>query len=252
MNDKKISVTHALIIINILVFALGMFVRKPGAMGLFLPWLENSTSAFELFCSYSWFTCFMEGELWRLVTYQFIHANFGHILFNMWALFFFGPMVEYVMGPRRFLTYYLVCGVAGALFSSLLAYMGLFNSFGNAPGIEWQVNEIARYAGYTGYVQPWQMMSMVGASAAIYGVMIAVAFLAPHARISLIFPPVSMTMRTFALVVTALACSAIFFNWTNAGGEAGHLGGLIMGAVIMMVWQQRIRMRRNNGQRRSW
>lgn len=246
MNTRNISVTHALIIINILVYALGLFVRKSGALGLVLPWLGNSTSAFEIFCSYSWFTCFMQGEIWRLVSYQFVHAGFGHILFNMWALYFFGPMVEYVMGPRRFLAYYLVCGVAGALFSSLLAYWGLFDRLGDSPDVIWEMNDIARYVGYEGLVHPWQMMPMVGASAAIYGVMIAVAYLAPSARISLIFPPVTMTMRTFAIVVTAIAASAVLFNWNNAGGEAGHLGGLIMGALIMFVWRQATRYRNRN------
>ncbi len=246
MNTRNISVTHALIIINILVYALGLFVRKSGALGLVLPWMDNSTSAFEIFCSYSWFTCFMQGEIWRLISYQFVHAGFGHILFNMWALFFFGPMVEYVMGPRRFLVYYLVCGVAGALFSSLLACLGLFNNADDSFALVQEVNYIAQYVGYEGLVRPWQMFPMVGASAAIYGVMVAVAYLTPSARISLIFPPVTMTMRTFAIVVTAIAVSAVLFNWNNAGGEAGHLGGLIMGAIIMLVWRQVSRYRNRN------
>lgn len=251
MNTRNISVTHALIIINILVYALGLFVRKSGALGLVLPWMDNSTPAFQIFCSYSWFTCFMQGEIWRIVSYQFVHAGFGHILFNMWALFFFGPMVEYAMGPRRFLAYYLVCGVAGALFSSLLACSGFFDSFGDSFAVTQEFNYIARYVGYDGLVQPWQMLPMVGASAAIYGVMIAVAYLAPHAAISLIFPPITMTMRTFAIVVTVIAVSAVLFNWSNAGGEAGHLGGLIMGAIIMFVWKMRLRRQSNNG-RRQW
>lgn len=251
MNSRNISVTHALIIINILVYALGLFVRKSGALGLVLPWMDNSTSAFEIFCSYSWFTCFMQGEIWRLVSYQFVHAGFGHILFNMWALFFFGPMVEYAMGPRRFLAYYLVCGVAGALFSSLLAFLGLFDRFDDSLTVMWEMNDIAHYVGFEGLVHPWQMLPMVGASAAIYGVMIAVAYLAPSARISLIFPPVTMTMRTFAIAVTAIAASAVLFNWNNAGGEAGHLGGLIMGALIMYVWRQTTRYR-NRNQWRQW
>lgn len=251
MNTRNISVTHALIIINILVYALGLFVRKHGALGVVLPWVDNSVSAFEIFCSYSWFTCFMQGEIWRLISYQFVHAGFGHILFNMWALFIFGPWVESEMGPRRFLVYYLVCGVAGALFSSLLACLGLFNSFDNSFAIVHEVNYIAQYVGYDGSVQPWQMLPMVGASAAIYGVMVAVAFRAPGAHISLIFPPVTMTMRTFALVVTAIAASAVLFNWNNAGGEAGHLGGLIMGALIMLVGRQVTRYR-NRNRWRQW
>lgn len=84
---------------------------------------------------------------------------------------------------------------------------------------------------------------MIGASASIYGVMIATAFLYPNASISLFFPPVTMTMRTFALIVIGIATAVILTNGNNAGGEAGHLGGVIMGLIIMSIWKWRIRNR---------
>lgn len=216
MNQGKLTVTKSLIIINVLVFVLGLFVQGP------MPWNEQEVgSVFIRFWNYSFHDCFQKWEIWRLITYQFVHADVMHILFNMWALYFFGPIVEYVMGGKRFLGFYLICGVAGALFSSLLASLGLF-------GAPWF----------------WVFVPMIGASAAIYGVMVAVAFMAPSARVSLIFPPISMTMRTFALVVIGIACATILFHWSNAGGEAGHLGGIIMGALIMLIWKQVIRFRR--------
>ncbi len=239
MTDRKLSVTTALIIINVVVFIVGIMVQKEALLGIPFPQAPK-TSVFEITCAYSWFTCFLEGQLWRLVTYQFVHANFGHILFNMWALYFFGPAVENAMGPRRFLLFYLVCGVAGALFSSLLAGINLYTSLPDIPQNEYICNQLAHFAGYEGHVQCWEMIPLVGASAAIYGVMVACAFMYPDVQISLLFPPVTLRLRTFAVIIIGIAAATILFNFSNAGGEAGHLGGIIMGAIIMMVWKFRI------------
>ncbi len=243
MNQIRPSVTHSLIIINIVVFVLGLIVRQPALLGLPVPGAGDEESFAMVLGCYSWFTCFMEGELWRLISYQFVHANVGHILFNMWALYFFGPAVEDVMGGKRFLAFYLVCGVAGALCSSLLAGLNLYSMLPDTPGVIAEVNHIASLLGYEGQVSPWQMVPLVGASASIYGVMVATAFMYPHVQIALIFPPITMKLRTFALAIIGIATATILFNWSNAGGEAGHLGGIIMGAAIMFVWKLRLQGR---------
>lgn len=211
MNRGTLTVTKALIIICVVVHLVGMFRQVPVAPNYSVPIF------FEL-GAFSWFKCMEEMELWRIISYQFVHADIMHLVFNMWALFFFGPAIEHIMGPRRFLAFYLTCGVAGALFSALLGCTIL----------------------YTPY---WAFIPMVGASAAIYGVMIATAFLYPHARISLLFPPVTLTMRAFALIIIGIATAVILFNGNNAGGEAGHLGGIIMGLIIMFIWKWRTRSR---------
>ena len=239
MYDRRLTVTKALIIINVVVFMVGLMVQREAMLGISFPQAPK-TSVFEITCAYSWFTCFLEGQFWRMVTYQFVHANFGHILFNMWALFFFGPAVENAMGPRRFLLFYLVCGIAGALFSSLLAGMGLYTSIPDTAQNEFICNQLATFAGFEGYVQCWQMIPLVGASASIYGVMVACAFMYPDVRISLLFPPVTLRLRTFALIIIGIASATILFNLGNAGGEAGHLGGIIMGALIMLAWKYRL------------
>lgn len=239
MNERKLSVTNALIIINAVVFFVGIMVQREALLGISFPQAPK-TSVFEITCAYSWFTCFLEGQLWRLITYQFVHANFGHILFNMWALYFFGPAVESAMGPRRYLAFYLACGVAGALFSSLLAGMNLYSPLPDVPQNEFICNQLAAFAGYEGQVRCWEMIPLVGASASIYGVMVACAFMYPDVMISLIFPPVTLRLRTFALIIIGIASATILFNLSNAGGEAGHLGGIIMGALIMLAWKHQI------------
>ena len=239
MNERRLSVTHALIIINAVVFFVGLMVQREAVLGIPYPQAPK-TSLFEILCAYSWFTCFLEGEIWRLITYQFVHANFGHILFNMWALYFFGPAVEQAMGPRRYLLFYLVCGIAGALFSSLLAGLNLYSSLPDSPQATLICNQLAEFAGYTGQVHCWEMIPLIGASASIYGVMVACAFMYPDVQISLLFPPITLRLRTFAICVIGIATATILFNLTNAGGEAGHLGGIIMGALIMMAWKYRM------------
>ena len=239
MNERRLSVTHALIIINAVVFFVGLMVQREAVLGIPYPQAPK-TSLFEILCAYSWFTCFLEGEIWRLITYQFVHANFGHILFNMWALYFFGPAVEQAMGPRRYLLFYLVCGIAGALFSSLLAGLNLYSSLPDSPQATLICNQLAEFAGYTGQVHCWEMIPLIGASASIYGVMVACAFMYPDVQISLLFPPITLRLRTFAICVIGIATATILFNLSNAGGEAGHLGGIIMGALIMMVWKYRM------------
>ncbi|MBQ2379203.1 MAG: rhomboid family intramembrane serine protease [Akkermansia sp.] len=241
MNRNTISVTSSLIIINIVVFVVGLMSQRPAILGISVPGADITEPTLQVMGAYSWFTCFTEGELWRLISYQFLHANFGHILFNMWALYFFGPLVEQIMGSRRYLAYYLACGVAGALFSSLLALAGIVNPLSGDPQSVLYVNELVhQFTNYTGHVEPWEIVPMIGASAAVYGVMVSVAFMYPHQQISLLFPPVTMTMRTFALVVIGIATATILFGGENSGGEAGHLGGIILGALIMTIWKWRV------------
>ena len=206
-DQRGAVVVHWLILLNVVIFFLGFFFQVEVPRD-FYP--QGRLDLVQLYGAYSEYMCFHEGELWRLFTYQFLHANLGHILFNMIALWFFGPVVEERFGHLRFLLYYLFCGVAAALFSSLLGYMGFFDP-------------------------EWRFIPMVGASGSIYGIMAACAVLFPHARVQLLFPPVNLSVRQFALVVLGIACAVVIFQWNNAGGEAGHLGGMLAGFILTLL-----------------
>lgn len=245
MNQRGMSITTALILSNVVVFVMGAILPSvPAYFGIPYPGAENTDSLLFVRGAYSWYTCFTEGQFWRLISYQFLHAGVLHLFFNMWVLSYFGPAAEEAMGPRRFLAFYLVCGIAGALFSTLLAGMGVYQK--QIPlQLYALLQGIATYVGVPS-LELWQVMPMVGASASIYGVLVAVAFLYPHLRVSLIFPPVTMTLRTFALAVLALSIFAVWSGTVNAGGEAGHLGGIIMAAIIMSIWKWRYLRKRNH------
>jgi len=151
-------------------------------------------------------------QLWRLITFQFLHANFLHLLFNMFALFVFGGMVEQYLGKKRYAAFYLTCGIFGGLTYLLLNLMG--ETLGlRFPGV--LVNDIHT--------------PLVGASAGVFGVIIAAATIAPNAIIQLLFPPIPLKLKWFAYGYATLVVVNLLRGAPNAGGEAAHLGGIVAG-----------------------
>ncbi len=142
-------------------------------------------------------------QLWRLVTYQFMHGGPLHILFNMLGLFFLGPTLERHWGTPRFVGFYLGCGIAGGLTYILLAGLKVL------------------------VVAP-----LLGASGAILGLLAACAILFPHFVIILIVFPVPI--RVAAVILIFLAIATVVGRGVNAGGEAAHLGGMAAGAVYAL------------------
>ena len=150
-----------------------------------------------------------EGRIWEFITFQFLHGSVGHVLFNCVGIFFFGPWLERWWGAGRFIIFYLLCGIAGAGFFTLLVWCGLLP--GDGAGSH-----------------------LLGASAGIYGIFIGVAVIAPDLRVMLLFPPIELSMRQLAMALMAISIGAILLKLGgNEGGEAGHLGGAILGFILM-------------------
>jgi membrane associated rhomboid family serine protease len=157
-------------------------------------------------------------QIWRVITYQFLHGSVMHLAFNLLVLYFMGPFVERAWGSRVFLKFYLICGAAGGIVYTFLALLHIL-----PVGV------------------------MVGASGAIYGLMAALAVMAPHMRI-LLWGVIPMTM--IRLVILMVIVSLLFIAiGHNAGGEAAHLSGLAMGFVYMKYkpWATKRRMERQKG-----
>ncbi|MBW2465429.1 MAG: rhomboid family intramembrane serine protease [Deltaproteobacteria bacterium] len=151
---------------------------------------------------------------WRLIGFQFLHGSLQHLLFNMLGLFFFGSMVEQHLGSKRYLAFYLLCGICGALMYGVLNLGGwIAGLFGvHIPGL-------LMY----GMATP-----LIGASAGVFGILMAGAYLAPNTTV-LVFFILPMRLRTLAYVLVAVAVYTVLFHKGNAGGEAGHLGGALAG-----------------------
>lgn len=183
-----------LLILNIGIFFVDIAIEfRNGQMPL------RKNGAFSIQSSIQGF------HVWQFITFQFLHGNLLHLLTNSMGIFFFGPWMERWWGSRKFILFYLLCGAGGAIFFTILAYLGI--------------------------LPPTRL---VGASAGIYGILIGVASIAPNLRVALLFPPIELSMRQLALAVLAIAAGAILFRiGGNEGGEAGHLGGAIVGYLLV-------------------
>jgi len=161
---------------------------------------------------------FMEFEVWRVLTFQFLHANMTHLLFNMLGLFMFGGLVEQALGKKRYAAFYLVCGIAGALMYLFLNFTGniLLLTGIKIPGLLF--DDL-----YT---------PLVGASAGIFGVLLAAAFLAPN-EIVMVFFVLPMKLKHAVYAFVAIALGSLIWGTSNAGGEAAHIGGALAGAFFI-------------------
>jgi membrane associated rhomboid family serine protease len=153
-------------------------------------------------------------QLWRLVTYQFLHGSMLHILFNMLGLFFLGPTLERNWSSKRFLFFYLGCGVAGGLFYILLVAVNFLPA-----------------------------LPMIGASGAILGMLAACAILFPHFVVFIFLFPVPI--RVAAIAFTAIYLIAVVTRGANAGGDAAHLAGMAAGAIYVFSqgWRDKLKFK---------
>jgi len=157
-------------------------------------------------------------QVWRLVTYQFLHWNGWHLFFNMLALFFLGPTLEQHWGSKKFIIFYLSCGAAGGLFYTLLAAVKFLS------------------------VGP-----MVGASGAILGMLVACAILFPQFVVFILIFPIPI--RVAAVGFTLLYIINIAARGPNAGGDAAHLAGMATGAIYVFSgsWRAKLKLKRQTG-----
>ena len=193
------SMTTLIIAINVIIEL--MKLVAPGAWNAMAQWGHFSTTEAIFHLGF-----------WRFITFQFLHANLVHLAFNMMGIFFLGRMVEDQLGPKKYLAFYLVCGVFGAVMYLLLNFLGGVIGL-NIPGL--LMNNPAT--------------PLIGASAGVFGVVMACAYIAPNSTVQLLFPPIPMKMKVFAYGFVALAFIMLLFGSKNAGGEAAHLGGAIAG-----------------------
>lgn len=185
-------------------------------------------------------------EWWQPVTHLFMHGGFFHLFFNMYALYIFGSVLERVWGPKKFLLFYFVTGIGAALVHmgvQWIEYGEAIKSVGlTEAGAMAQADEIARSieAGAE-RIPTWSAVLFtptVGASGAIYGVLMGYAMLYPNSIMTLIFPPVSMKAKWFVLIFAGLELLLGIVSTGSGIAHFAHLGGLIFGFLLIMYWKK--------------
>jgi len=211
-------VTKNLLIINILVFIATYVVR---GMNIDL----NDILGLHFFLA-------SDFRIWQFFTYMFMHGGFTHILMNMFMLWMFGMVVENVWGPRKFLFYYIVCGVGAGLCQELAQYATYL--------VEGLANFDSVRVGTT--VLPMDvylnMMNTVGASGAIYGVLLAFGMLFPEERMFII--PIPVPIKAKWIIMGSIVVELFSAIGTSNDGVAhlAHLGGMLFGFILIRYWKK--------------
>ncbi len=144
---------------------------------------------------------------WQLLTYGFLHGNFNHILFNMFGLWMFGRDLERLMGPRRFLTYYIVCVVGAGIVQLIVA-------------------------GMQGGLYP-----TLGASGGVFGILLAYGMTYPDRTVMLMFPPIPMKAKYFVLMYGLLELYLGVSGSSPGVANFAHLGGMLFGFILLRYWR---------------
>lgn len=184
---KNLLIINALVFMATALLPVSGEIRQFGILSLGSPWFHT----------------------YQFVTYMFLHSNFEHLFFNMFALWMFGRTLEWELGSKRFLTYYLVCGVGAALVQYGVALL-----FGELP------------------------LFLLGASGAVMGLLLAFGVMHPNATIMLLIPPIPMKAKWFVLIYGLIE---LFLGWRGVGQVAhfAHVGGMLWGFLLLHYWKRR-------------
>ena len=142
-------------------------------------------------------------HLWQLVSYMFLHASLGHIFFNLFALWMFGQAIENFWGTERFVVYYFLTGIGAAILHMMIGG-------GGAPTL--------------------------GASGAVYGILLAFGMMFPERRIMLLFPPIPMKAKYFVAIFGAIELISGLTRANSGVAHFAHLGGMLVGFILIKYW----------------
>ena len=206
-------VTRNLIILNIIVFIATLINR------------EFMTAEFALFYPTSRYF-----HWWQVLTHMFMHGGFWHILFNMYTLWLFGSVVENIIGSKKFLLFYFICGLGAAGLHLGVEFLQM-QSFmeGAALGNNVALQNIAVV----------KLTPTVGASGAIYGVLIGYAMLFPASKMTLLFPPVTLSAKWMVIVFAAIELLTGVTGTVAGVAHFAHLGGMLIGWLMIFYWRKR-------------
>ena len=167
---------------------------------------------------------------WQPVTHMFMHGGFWHLFFNMYTLYIFGTVLERIWGAKKFLLFYFVTGLGAAAVHTGVEWI---------QASSWMSEAAAGSMTAVQQIHALKMTPTVGASGAIYGILMGYAMLYPDSIMTLVFPPISMKAKWFVLIFAGIE---LLTGVTGTGGgiaHFAHLGGLIFGFLLIMYWKKK-------------
>ena len=207
-------VTRYLLVANLIVFLLTGIL---GGHGVDL----------NAFCGLHYYAA-QSFHWWQPLTYMFLHADFSHIFFNMFAVWMFAPMIEQQWGTRRFALYYLVCGLGAAFIQEVVWSLMLMNM-----STSYSAAHLAYYA---------TMLNTIGASGAVFGILFAFGWLYPDVPMFLLFIPIPIRARTFVVIYALLELFMGLGTVTGLNADHvahfAHLGGMLFGWLLILYWKK--------------
>ncbi|MGE4587445.1 MAG: rhomboid family intramembrane serine protease [Mangrovibacterium sp.] len=187
----------------------------------------------------------------QLVTHMFMHAGISHIFFNMFALWMFGRVLESVWGPKRFFIYYFVTGLGAAALHMFVSYLEFQSLIGkmSPEQVDLVMREgVSIFRQGKNFTDPLMgklnlLMNIptVGASGAVYGVLLGFGVLFPNTQLMLLFPPIPIRAKYFVIGYGALE---LFLGFSNPGSNVAHfahLGGMLFGYLLIRYWNKHSR-----------
>lgn len=221
---KIAPVTRNLLVINILLyFATG--ILKNNGVDL------NNVLGLHFFLSDS----FMP---YQLFTYMFMHASFEHIFFNMLAFWMFGRILEHVWGAKRYLIFYLVCGIGAGICQEVAQYVDYVHE---GLGAYSMVTDGAVSMPMSEYLNTW---TTVGASGAVYGILLGFGMSFPNERVMLLIPPIPLKAKYLVAGYAVIELLSGLGTSNSNIAHFAHLGGMLFGMVLILIWRRKARLAR--------
>ena len=222
------TVTKNLIIINVLLY-LGTVVAKSYGIDL---------------ADYLGLHFFLAKDFnpAQLITYMFMHGGLSHLFFNMFAVWMFGRTLEQVWGPKRYLFYYVLCGIGAGVIQEIVQYISLY------PDIMSGYSHVRLMNGSMANIpvqEYMNLMNTVGASGAVYAILLGFGMLFPNSQL-FIFPlPFPIKAKYFVIGYALIELySGLANNPNDNVAHFAHLGGMIFGFILIMYWRKK---NKNNG-----
>ena len=212
MREQMPPITKNLLIINILMFAARYVVTRYDID-------LNALLGLHFFMA-------SDFRPHQFITYLFMHGSFEHLFFNMFALWMFGRIIEQVMGQKRFLTYYMVCGIGAGLIQELVQYIHYLSL---AP----ELSMISRDQ----LAEALNMWNTVGASGAVYGILLAFGMTFPEERMFIIPIPVPIKAKYFVVGYAVIELLSAMLRSNDGVAHMAHLGGMLFGLFMLLHWR---------------